>query len=190
MKSILYSILLFSLAVSYSVDFEDLPSFLNDDVVNEEITRPEFEDFMKRFGNDYGYNGTIDTIRESDMKRLRGAVYLDYTGAGLYRESQVTECNNLLLSNLYGNAHSRSPSSLNTEHAVCLVYGFECRWRTCERRFYSISVPLLRSTPLYLLVELRVLFILWERSSLGARIQSFIIWQRFGWNDRNDCIES
>ncbi|KAK8799195.1 hypothetical protein WA171_005942, partial [Blastocystis sp. BT1] len=118
MKSILYSILLISLAFTYSVDFEDLPSFLNDDTVSEEITRPEFEDFMRRFGNDYGYNGTIDTIRENDMKRMRGAVYLDYTGAGLYRESQVTECNNLLLSNLYGNAHSRSPSSLNTEHAV------------------------------------------------------------------------
>ena len=90
MKSILYSILLISLAFTYSVDFEDLPSFLNDDTVSEEITRPEFEDFMRRFGNDYGYNGTIDTIRENDMKRMRGAVYLDYTGAGLYRESQVT----------------------------------------------------------------------------------------------------
>ena len=52
MKSILYSILLISLAFTYSVDFEDLPSFLNDDTVSEEITRPEFEDFMRRFGND------------------------------------------------------------------------------------------------------------------------------------------
>ena len=130
MKSILYSILLISLAFTYSVDFEDLPSFLNDDTVSEEITRPEFEDFMRRFGNDYGYNGTIDTIRENDMKRMRGAVYLDYTGAGLYRESQVTVCNNLLLSNLYGNAHSRSPSSLNTEHAVGVLDRFECRSRT------------------------------------------------------------
>ena len=73
---------------------------------------------MSRFGNDYGYNGTIDTIRETDMKRLHGAVYLDYTGAGLYRESQIRECSNFLLNGLYGNAHSRSPSSLNTEHAV------------------------------------------------------------------------
>lgn len=47
MKSILYSILLISLAFTYSVDFEDLPSFLNDDTVSEEITRPEFEDFME-----------------------------------------------------------------------------------------------------------------------------------------------
>lgn len=130
MKYLLYWIFLISLTFAYSVDFEDLPSFLNDDIVEEEITRPEFEDFMKRFSSDYGYNGTIDTIRENDMKRLRGAVYLDYTGAGLYRESQVTECNNLLLSNLYGNAHSRSPSSLNTEHAVIVFDEFECRLKT------------------------------------------------------------
>lgn len=118
MKSLFFYLSLFALLCAYSVDFEDLPSFMNDEVASEEFSRPEFQDFMSRFGNDYGYNGTIDTIRETDMKRLHGAVYLDYTGAGLYRESQIRECSNFLLNGLYGNAHSRSPSSLNTEHAV------------------------------------------------------------------------
>ena len=124
MKSILLSLTLFALLCAYSVDYEDLPSFLSDEMVEEEISRPEFQDFMNRFANDYGYNGTIDTIRENDMKRLHGAVYLDYTGAGMYRESQIKECSNFLLNGLYGNAHSRSPSSLNTEHAV--LVGCRC----------------------------------------------------------------
>ena len=119
MKLILYSILIIALVNAYSVDLDDIPLFVNEDVNNDEISRPEFADFMARFGNDYGYNGTIDSIREEDMKRLRGAVYLDYTGSGVYRESQIRECSNLLLNNMYGNAHSRSPSSLATENIVC-----------------------------------------------------------------------
>ena len=81
---------------------------------------------IKRFGKEYGYNGTIDEIREKDMKRLNGAVYLDYTGSGMYRESQVQKCNDLLLGGIYGNAHSRSPSSLNTEHLVFLLLSLYC----------------------------------------------------------------
>ena len=117
MKAYILILLFISIAYTYSVDFEDLPVFL-DDSAAEEMSRPEFADFMKRFGNDYGYNGTIDDIRENDMKRLKGAVYLDYTGSGMYRESQVQKCNDMLLHGVFGNAHSRSPSSLNTEHLV------------------------------------------------------------------------
>ena len=114
----LTALCLLSVLFAYSVDFEDLPIFMDDEAVAEEMSRPEFADFVNQFGKYYGYNNTIDSIREEDMKRLHGAVYLDYTGAGVYRESQVRECNNLLLTGLYGNAHSRSPSSMNTEHLV------------------------------------------------------------------------
>ena len=108
----------FAIALSYSVDFEDLPTFLEEDEVRDEMSRPEFVDFMSRFGNDYGYNNTIDSIRETDVKRMKNNVYLDYTGSGLYRESQLTKCANLLASDLFGNAHSRSQSSMNTESEV------------------------------------------------------------------------
>lgn len=124
-----------AIALSYSVDFEDLPTFLEDEEVRDEISRPEFADFMSRFGNDYGYNNTIDDLRENDMKRMKGAVYLDYTGSGMYRESQIQKCANLLLNGVYGNAHSRSPSSLNTEHLVPYVFRIHCRWRTCVSAF-------------------------------------------------------
>ena len=62
MKSLFFYLSLFALLCAYSVDFEDLPSFMNDEAASEEFSRPEFQDFMSRFGNDYGYNGTIDTM--------------------------------------------------------------------------------------------------------------------------------
>lgn len=120
MKHLIVCCIILSLVYTYSVDFEDLPVFLDDPSVTEEMSRPEFADFMERFGDDYGYNNTIDDIRSNDMKRMKGAVYLDYTGSGMYRESQVQKCSDLLLNGVFGNAHSRSPSSLNTEHLVFL----------------------------------------------------------------------
>lgn len=73
---------------------------------------------MERYGHDYGYNHTIDILRAQETKRFKGATYLDYTGAGVYFESQIQKCADLLTSNLYGNAHSVNPSSKRTEIAV------------------------------------------------------------------------
>lgn len=119
----LKALFILSVAFAYSVDFEDLPIFLEEEEEDVEVSRPEFIDFMEKFGKYYGYNNTIDTIISNDMKRLHKAVYLDYTGAGMYRESQIQECMNLLTSGLYGNAHSRSPSSMSTEHLVAMAGG-------------------------------------------------------------------
>ena len=99
-----------------TIDPDAVPSYYDDD--DDDISLPGFDSFLERFGDVYGYNNTIDSIRESDMKRLKGAVYLDYTGSGVYRESQVTKCASLLTSDLFGNAHSRSQSSMNTEIEV------------------------------------------------------------------------
>jgi len=49
---------------------------------------------------------------------LADAVYLDHAGATLYADSQITDAQSVLLSGLYGNPHSRSPSSVLTSHAV------------------------------------------------------------------------
>ena len=45
-------------------------------------------------------------------------VYVDYTGAGVYQEKQISEDRDDLISNMYGNAHSRSKSALHTEEVV------------------------------------------------------------------------
>ncbi|HMB81083.1 MAG TPA: aminotransferase class V-fold PLP-dependent enzyme, partial [Vicinamibacterales bacterium] len=55
----------------------------------------------------------LDELRSSDFARLDagGHVYLDYTGAGLYADSQLREHLELLRQNVFGNPHSLNPTS-------------------------------------------------------------------------------
>ena len=55
----------------------------------------------------------LEELRRSDYARLdaSGQVYLDYTGSGLYADSQLSEHLALLRSNVFGNPHSLNPTS-------------------------------------------------------------------------------
>lgn len=69
-----------------------------------------------------GYRETqsLDELRSSEYDRLDrlGHVYLDYTGGGLYAESQLRSHLQLLAENVYGNPHSNNPTSLATTQLV------------------------------------------------------------------------
>jgi molybdenum cofactor sulfurtransferase len=56
---------------------------------------------------------TLAELRRTEFSRLDagGHVYLDYTGAGLYADSQLAEHLELLGSGVFGNPHSVSPAS-------------------------------------------------------------------------------
>ena len=56
---------------------------------------------------------SIDRLRATEYARLDAQqhVYLDYTGGGLYAESQVREHMELLCSHVFGNPHSTNPAS-------------------------------------------------------------------------------
>src|SRR5579862_341159 len=56
---------------------------------------------------------TFAELRRTDFARLdeTGNLYLDYTGAGLYAQSQLDEHNALLRSSVFGNPHSVNPTS-------------------------------------------------------------------------------
>ena len=58
----------------------------------------------------------LDQLRAQEYGRLDAArhIYLDYTGAGLYAESQVREHLALLSSGVFGNPHSANPTSAAT----------------------------------------------------------------------------
>ncbi len=55
----------------------------------------------------------LDELRASDYKRLdeQGQIYLDYTGGGLYAESQLRAHLDLLSRKVFGNPHSDNPTS-------------------------------------------------------------------------------
>jgi selenocysteine lyase/cysteine desulfurase len=64
--------------------------------------------------------GLVDELRATEYARLdaKGDVYLDYTGGGLYAESQLRNHLELLRGAVLGNPHSLSPASDATTHLV------------------------------------------------------------------------
>lgn len=73
---------------------------------------PEFVSFLRAYP---AYPGThiIDDLRTTEYARLDlgGHIYLDYTGAGLYADSQLRRHNRLLAEHVFGNPHSINPTS-------------------------------------------------------------------------------
>jgi molybdenum cofactor sulfurtransferase len=72
----------------------------------------------------------VDRLRASEYGRLDALrhVYLDYTGGGLYAESQIREHAELLTRGVFGNPHSASPSSTNTTSLVEHARRAVLRW--------------------------------------------------------------
>lgn len=61
----------------------------------------------------YRSTAKLDALRASEYARLDAQkhVYLDYTGGGLYAESQLREHMELLRAHVFGNPHSSNPTS-------------------------------------------------------------------------------
>lgn len=72
----------------------------------------EFQAFLKEFPA-YARTESIDVLRKKEYARLDAGkhVYLDYTGGGMYAESQIQKHHQLLRENVYGNPHSSNPTS-------------------------------------------------------------------------------
>ncbi len=91
------------------------------------------EDFARRFPA-YAGTAALDELRAADYSRLDrlGHTYLDYTGGGLYADSQLTRHQAMLHDGVYGNPHSHNPTSMastrNVEDA-----------REAVRRFFRAS---------------------------------------------------
>ncbi len=61
----------------------------------------------------------IAELRATEYGRLdaTGSTYLDYTGSGLYAESQLKRHQELLATGLYGNPHSQNPRRWPPPHS-------------------------------------------------------------------------
>ncbi len=90
-----------------------------------------YEDFVRRFPSFAGTTA-IDELRATDYARLDrlGHTYLDYTGGGLYAESQLRRHHELLGGRVLGNPHSQSPTSLASAELAT-------RARDAVRRFFN-----------------------------------------------------
>ncbi|MGO9164328.1 MAG: hypothetical protein ACLP7J_27170 [Streptosporangiaceae bacterium] len=68
----------------------------------------------------YAGTAVLDDMRARDYTRLdaTGHIYLDYTGGGLYAESQLARHQDLLAGAVFGNPHSQN---LPSRHMTALV---------------------------------------------------------------------
>jgi len=73
---------------------------------------PDFVAFLKSYPA-YPTTHIIDDLRATEYARLDagGHIYLDYTGGGLYAESQLRRHSRLLAEHVFGNPHSSNPTS-------------------------------------------------------------------------------
>ena len=83
------------------------------------LAADEFDRFVAEWP-EYAASGAVESLRSQEFARLDlpRHVYLDYTGAGLYGESQVREHMDLLLGSVLGNPHSENPASHLSTHLV------------------------------------------------------------------------
>jgi molybdenum cofactor sulfurtransferase len=112
-------------------------------------TRPasssgETEAAFRRAHPRYDETTVLDELRRKDFARLDAGehVYLDYTGAGLYAESQLREHLELLQQNVFGNPHSLNPTSAAmtelVEQARAAVLDF---FRASPDEYVAIFTP-------------------------------------------------
>jgi molybdenum cofactor sulfurtransferase len=73
---------------------------------------PDFVTFLRTY-QAFPTTHVIDDLRATEYARLDigGHIYLDYTGGGLYADSQLRRHNKLLAEHVFGNPHSGNPTS-------------------------------------------------------------------------------
>ena len=77
------------------------------------MPKPDYREFIKKYPQ-YPTTQNLDHIRAQEYPVLdqQAHVYLDYTGAGLYAESQLESHQRLLKNSVFGNPHSYNPTSI------------------------------------------------------------------------------
>jgi molybdenum cofactor sulfurtransferase len=113
-----------------------------------------FQTFVSQYP-EYAQTTHIDDLRKREFTRLdrTGSVYLDYTGSGLYGESQVTEHTALLLNTVYGNPHSLNPTSVPMTDLIEKTRAAILRYFNASQAEYTAIFTLNASAALKLVGE-------------------------------------
>lgn len=78
-----------------------------------------YEEFLDAYP-EYRDTAVLDDLREREYSRLdrQEHIYLDYTGGGLYADSQIRRHADFLMNSVLGNPHSANPTSAYTTDCV------------------------------------------------------------------------
>ncbi len=100
---------------------------------------PDYAAFLKAYPS-YRDTQAIDDLRRTQYSRLDAGehVYLDYTGGGLYAESQLRAHHELLRNNVFGNPHSSNPTSLAATRFVDRTRGSVLKFFNADPQEYDV----------------------------------------------------
>ncbi len=115
---------------------------------------PDFDTFLTAYPS-YRETQAIDDLRRTQYARLDAAehVYLDYTGGGLYAESQLQQHQELLRQNVFGNPHSSNPTSQAATRLVDSTRAYILKFFAADPREYDVIFALNASGALKLVGE-------------------------------------
>ena len=115
---------------------------------------PGLDAFLKAYPS-YRETGIIDDLRRTQYARLDAGehVYLDYTGGGLYAESQLQQHQELLRQNVFGNPHSTNPTSQAATSLVESARAYVLKFFNADPREYDVIFTLNASGALKLVGE-------------------------------------
>jgi molybdenum cofactor sulfurtransferase len=99
-----------------------------------------YAEFLARYPA-YAQTARLDQIRAEDYARLdsTGQVYLDYTGGGLYADSQVRAHQDILLHGVFGNPHSSNPTSMAATRLVEGAREYVLRFFNADPAEYDLA---------------------------------------------------
>ena len=98
-----------------------------------------YAEFLKKYPT-YESTASLDQLRAQDYRRIdqAGHIYLDYTGGGLYAESQVKKHQQILLENTFGNPHSSNPTSLAATRFVESARAYVLKYFNADPAEYDV----------------------------------------------------
>ena len=105
-------------------------------------SKPEYAAFLDAHP-EYESTSRIDQLRATEYRRLdeRRHVYLDYTGASLYAESQIRDHLALLNEHVFGNPHSGSPTSSAATALLERTRRHVLEWFNAGRDYTVVFTP-------------------------------------------------
>ncbi|KAK8831718.1 hypothetical protein WA577_005033, partial [Blastocystis sp. JDR] len=101
----------------------------------------------------YGYGGMLESLKKNDFSRFRDSVYVDYTGAGQYLDSQIAKAFEEIKKTPFGNTHSNSPASKNSEIEVDKARKLILEWFHTSSEEYDVVFTSGATASLHLIGE-------------------------------------
>ncbi len=117
-------------------------------------SNPDLAAFLQAYPT-YRTTQGIDDLRAAEYARLDAGehIYLDYTGGGLYAETQLRQHQELLRQNVFGNPHSSNPTSLAATQFVDHARAYVLKFFHADPAEYDVIFTLNASGALKLVGE-------------------------------------